>query len=340
MKQTLVVAFAIVFLLCAASHSFADDTEFFSYYVTPDVWIIVDVSGSMCWDMNACYTWGDGSSPAGSNNYAGRDTDGDSLPNDSRMYLVKNAIHMLVNDDTINIRWGLSSFYQLPLSVAGQPSETHYRDAATYPEWWRCTTSPSPYVIPDMKWRGANPTYAYQHFDMKVQLAEGQPAHKQEISRWVDNNSGGATAKEFRADGGTPIACALRGVRYEYQSTIPHDNAKWCRGYYIILLTDGEATVGIDPATYHLGENALCSPEQWPPPQWMQEQCWWEAESLMNTYIAAQGPDTAGYTQIKTFVVGVGMAGAANMDSLARYGGTGHYYPATSPEQLQHVLRS
>ncbi len=330
MKHIVIVVFSVLFLLFTISSFFADDTQFFSYYVTPDVWIIFDTSGSMSWDMQGCHTWGDGSE-----DYEGRDTDGDGLPNDARLYMVKNAIHGLVNDPEIDIRWGLASFYQ---SEYNGESDDWYRipDAGfLYPVWSECYSSPSSYSRPNMWWHSATRPDAYEAFFMRVEMSEGAPAHLNAISEWVDNVTSSAPKKEFHAQGGTPLAGALRGVRYEYMSKIPSDNAKWCRGYYVILLTDGEPTYGIDTT-----DNVSWSGYNGSSPQWMKDQCYQEAESLMHTYIPPHGGDPDTVLPIKTYVIGIGMVGSGTLDSIAIAGGTEHYYPATNPEELQEVLRA
>jgi len=338
MKQYVLGFIAVIFILTLATPFFADDQEFFTYYVTPDVWIILDTSGSMEWDMNGCPTYGDGDAVI---DKRGRDTDGDGIANDSRMYLVKQAIHMMVADPEIDIRWGLSSYYQTEYSGN---SDSHYRvpnSGHSYPVWSDCVPwwSSSYWHIPNLWWHGSTRTYAYQAFLQRVVMAEASSAHTNEILSWVDCNSSSAGKKELRAQGGTPIAGALRGVRYEYESTIASDNAKWCRGYYVILLTDGEPTYGIDQATYNQGKNAKWSGDGNSSPQWMKDQCKWEAESLMTAHIPAQGGDTAMTVQIKTYVIGVGNdVGAPTLDSIAARGGTEHYYPATDPSELQQAL--
>ncbi len=304
MKYLIKLLLASVFLICTVSSFFADDTEFFRYYVTPNVWIILDTSGSMTWDMQGDWTGGDGSE-----GYEGWDTDGDGLPNDARMYMVKNALHMLVSDPEIEIRWGLASFYQ---DDYWGSSDGKYTENI----WWHSATQP----------------LAYQAFFQRVQMAEGAPAHINAILKWVDN--GGTPPKqEFRAQGGTPIPGALRGARYEYQSTIPQDNARWCRGYYVLFLTDGEPTYGINPDGTWAGNGSFVDP------LW-QSQCASEAESLMNTYIPPQGGDPEQVVPIKTFVVGVGLEGSTTLENMAIAGGTNHYYPATSPEELQAILQT
>lgn len=338
MKYISIVLFAALFIVFAASPFFGDDQEFFSYYVTPDIWIILDTSGSMTWDMAGCPTYGDGSGTE-ANGYLGRDTDGDGIPHDARIYIVKDAIRNMILDPEIDIRWGLSTFYQ---DIYWGSSDGQYRvpDSGTYPLWSICNPPWFAHSNPDMWWHGATETYAYEAFMMRVQLAEGAPSHINEIESYMDHIVGTSPKKEFHAQGGTPIAGALRGVRYEYMSTIPMDNAKWCRGYYVILLSDGEPTYGIDQATYDQGKNALWGPYDAASPQWMKNQCYWEAESLMNTYIAAQGPDPDTVLPVKTYVIGIGNEGGGTLDTIAICGGTEQYYPATNPDELAEVLRS
>lgn len=330
MKQITVSILAFLFIICMATPFLADDQQFFSYYVTPDVWIILDTSGSMEWDMQGCATYGDGDAVS---DYSGRDTDGDGLPNDSRMYLAKQALYELVSDPEIDIRWGLATFYQAQYSAA---SDAHYRvpnSGFSYPHWTECNPYWSSYYRPQIWWHTATKTYAYEAFSMHVEMAEGAPSHIAEILRYVDCNSADAGKKELRAQGGTPIPGALRGVRYEYQSKIPSDNAKWCRGYYVLLLTDGEPTYGIGSGGTWIGGGNYVDPLY-------QKQCKQEAESLMNTYIAPHGGDPDTVLPIKTYVVGVGLEGSETLDSMAYYGGTEHYYPATNPEELQEILRA
>ncbi len=329
MKKNILSLLIFLMFLLTASAFYADDTEFFTVRATPDVWILLDTSGSMTWDLSGCPTWGDGSE-----GYEGRDTDGDSLPNDARMHIIKTALHGLVSDPEVDVRWGLATYYQKKYSAK---SDDHYRQATSYPAWYECNSSPSAYSRPNMWWHSGTQTYAYEAFGMRVQMAEGAPSHINEILSWIDNSS--ANFKELRAQGGTPIPGALRGARYEYQSTIASDNARWCRGYYVLLLTDGEPTYGIEQESYDQGKNAKWSDYDGGSPSWMKQQCWWEADSLMNTYIPAQGPDPEQVVQIKTYVVGMGLEGSSTLDSIAYYGGTDHYYPASDPEELQAVLK-
>ncbi|MCK4235448.1 hypothetical protein KAX75_13545, partial [candidate division WOR-3 bacterium] len=275
--------------------------------------------------MNGCYTFGDGSE-----DHEGRDTDGDSLPNDSRMYVVKNALYNMVSDPEIDIRWGLAAFYQ---EKDNRASDFWYRVSDSFPDHSICNPGvwSFPGYRPDIWWHGATKDSAYEAFQMHVEMAEGAPAHINEILRWVDNVSG--NFKELRAQGGTPLPGVLRGVRYEYMSNIPSDNAKWCRGYYVLLLTDGEPTYGIGNGGAWAGDGGTID-TLW------QKQCKWEADSLMHTYIAPHGGDPDTVLPIKTYVVGIGLEGSGTLDSIAKYGGTEEYYPATNPQELQEVLRA
>jgi len=316
MKHSCVIIFTLLFVLCVVSQFFADDQEFFSYYVTPDVWIILDTSGSMTFDMySSANTNGDGSV-----NYEGMDMNGDSLSNDARMYMLKNALYQLINDPEIYLRWGMATFYQSK-------------------SWSPCSYYVPPYSTTDsIWWHYGTRTYAYEAFQERISMAEGDSAHIARISAWIDN-AGSANPKddslEFRGDGQTPIAGALRGVRYRYQEDIATDTtgARWCKNFFVLLLTDGEPTQGIDTTTYNQGKNALWSDHTVP------AQCWWEADSLLHTHIPPSGGNPPQTVAIKTYVIGIGLAGSATLDSIAKRGGTEGYYYAGDPDELQEALR-
>ncbi|GAH51317.1 unnamed protein product, partial [marine sediment metagenome] len=108
--------------------------------------------------------------------------DGDSLPNDSRMYIVKNALYNMVSDPEIDIRWGFASFYQEKDSSA---SDTWYRVSDSFPDHSICNPDvwSFPGYRPDIWWHGATKDSAYEAFQMHVEMAEGAQAHINEILR-------------------------------------------------------------------------------------------------------------------------------------------------------------
>ncbi len=183
-----------------------------------------------------------------------------------------------------------------------------------------------------------NPTYAYQGFNEVVGMDYGDSAHLAEISKWIDHNE---TNGEITAGGCTPLPGALRGARYRYMDDIDVDTtgARWCRRYFVLLLTDGEPTYGIDTTNYNAGKLSGtmgdCNTYEW-----MKTQCYWEANSLRRTWVP-YGTDSTNCEQevdIKTYVIGVALE-SYTLDSIAIYGGTEHYYPANNPDSLNLALK-
>jgi type IV pilus assembly protein PilY1 len=277
MKHALVIFLSTLFLLCMVSPFLADDQEFFSYYVKPEIWIILDSSGSMAWDFGG----------------------------PTRMEAAKDALYEVVNDPEITVRWGFATFYQ----------------------YWSHNS-----------WRGGTMTYAYRAFLQREPMADGDSTQRANISRWIDHNWG---YYEVNPNGGTPIPGVLRGVRYRYQDDIHGDTtgARWCRKFYVLLLTDGEPTYGIQPSTYNRGKNARWDGNGSNVTQTWKNECYWEADSLRHTYIPyGSYPNHEQEIDIKTYVIGVGYA-SNTLDSIALMGGTEEYYPAGNPEELREALQ-
>ncbi|RKZ23387.1 hypothetical protein DRQ23_03170 [bacterium] len=320
------------------------DEEFFTSFHAPDVLIILDSSGSMSWNMNGSATYGDGT-VGGDFYYRGHlvphpfygyahDWYGSGQTQRygdlSRMHIVKAAMETTLVRISGTFRWGLATFYQ---RHRGHTS-TWYR-AWYYDRRWRT-------YYPDVQWQGTQTTYAVDQCMIRVPIsnAQGQnQSHINQIMRLLDSQINNLNDQnEMRADGGTPIAPALRGARYWYKNFLWNDNARWCRNYNIVLLTDGEPTYGIDPSTYTQGENARMSGYDGSSPLWMRRQCFWEAESLQHIHIPAQGNHPAQDVAINVYVVGIGMAGSATLDSIAYYGGTDSALFAGSPREVAEAL--
>ncbi|MCK4233773.1 hypothetical protein KAX75_05055, partial [candidate division WOR-3 bacterium] len=182
------------------------------------------------------------------------------------------------------------------------------------------------------------PTFAYQGFHVVVDMDYGDSAHIAEISRWIDHFGGNG---EIWAGGCTPLPGALRGAGYRYMDEIDADTtgARWCRRYFVLLLTDGEPTYGIDSTNYNAGKLSGtiggCSTYEW-----MKTQCYKEANSLRRTWVP-YGTDSTNCDQevdIKTYVIGVALV-SYTLDSIAIYGGTEHYYAANNPDSLNVALK-
>jgi Tfp pilus tip-associated adhesin PilY1 len=268
--------------------AFADDADLFKVSVEPDVLVILDCSGSMTLDVNGNYTWGDGSA-----DYPGRDTNGDGFANDSRMYIVKGALTRIIGQRE-NLRWGFETFPH-------QTQTNHY--SSFYRE--------SPYGAGDelqIPWQGG-----YGDGDIQVVIAQGEPAHLQQMYNLFDNVH---QIQELRADGATAIGGAMYTARNFLTAEIQTDfNGKMiCRRYFCILVGDGE-------------ENAYPANNPHNP--------YTETSLLREIVIDSLTFD------VETYTIGVAVAGGAGeqcLDSIAKLGGTYHYYPATSLAALDTIF--
>jgi type IV pilus assembly protein PilY1 len=288
MKYKIILLISVFLVLCSASQFLADDQQFFSYYVKPEIWLVLDTSGSMATGFGG----------------------------DSRLYVAKDAIYQVINDPDINIRWGFATFYQEYVYIE------HW--------WWG-----------EWTWKGSNhngteytPEYAYKAFFIRTPMGEPDSTHRAEISAWVDH-IWEPDSLELEADGYTPLPNVLRGAYVRFRKDISEDTtgARWCRKFYVMLVTDGEPTHGIDPDTYY--EDTLAKWDANAPDK-LGQTCK-EADSLRNLRIPASGGNPAQTIEVKTYVIGVG-PGLSNLNQIAEHGGTEHYYPANNPQELQDAL--
>lgn len=303
--------FIVVLLgLLVSGGLLSEDADLLQVSIEPDVLLIFDTSGSMTFDMNGNYTWGDGS-----DYFPGRDTNGDGFTNDSRMYILKKAIYEVV-EKHLGIRFGLMTYGQY--AAKNEPSRGGPGGGGLYREF--------PYMVSNTQniwWHGVDGSgndywpKSYPDKDHQVLIAPmglaGDAAHVGEIQQWCD---GATQAVELRGDGGTPIGGALYWARQYYtQKLIPKDPAKRCRGYFVLLLSDGEES--------GYPYNNPYSP-------------YTEATRLRND-VQIMGI----HYEVQTYVCGVAVAGGSGatcLDSIAKLGGTKHYYPATTPEELDTAL--
>jgi hypothetical protein len=133
------------------------------------------------------------------------------------------------------------------------------------------------------------------------------------VNAGADVPVGAGTAAQIQAQiagtspaNSTPTTAAINAA-VTYFSTVNDGLA-----HYILLATDGQPNC--DPGT-----SGTVS-----------------ATSVANTVAAITAAATAG---VKTYVIGIGPS-AGNLDNFAAAGGTGNYYPATSPDALTAALSS
>ena len=292
----------------------AGDADLFTTRVEPNVMIIFDTSGSMTFDIwhdeppgawwryycrypySLYFTWGDGSEE-----FPGVDTNGDGFANDSRMYNLKAALR-LVLQQTSGLRFALATY--------GQRKGNYFGDW-----YWIPSYCSRPRRRAQIHWDGRYWPYEYpgpsRIHVLRVPFGEG-PEHKQQIYRWIDNREQPGHI-ELRADGGTPIGGTVYWVRKYFQKhVIPNDIAKDCRRYFVLLLTDGEANGYL----YGNPHNP-----------------WHEIDRLRHVHAAGRTYD------IRTFVIGIGIPGSAQLQQFAEIGGTHRYYPATNPDEMVEALQ-
>lgn len=310
------ICFIILLILPAAV--FTDDEVFFMIRMDPSIMLILDSSGSMTWDMAGNATCGDGSI-----DYEGRDTDGDLLPNDSRLYIVKAALRNVVTVNT-EFQYGLMTYGQIYTWTDAYYYYPYYYSNWYWPYYCNCTWNWYPPYSTwygyyrtaylwwwGMTWPTSYPDYA--HYPLRVPIGPHTPAHTDSIIAWIDNDCGYPSLlngdHEIRACGSTPIGGSLYWVLNYYQSYILQDPAKNCRRYFVLLVSDGEE------------EEWTLNPYTW-------------AANLRHTPVGGETYD------VQTFALGIGgnMVGSPMLDSIAKLGGTQHAYFATTPGALDSTL--
>ncbi|MBW2261442.1 MAG: hypothetical protein JRG91_05650, partial [Deltaproteobacteria bacterium] len=210
--------------------------------IKPYMMLVVDTSGSMAWDVSGTYTWGDGSSDYWTGGTTqcceGLDTDGDGLPNDSRLYLAKNALSLMVSASG-DVLFGLTKFPQTFFATSP------YNGA----DWYENNQNPGTGINDRIRYDGlCSGTFAQT---IVVPFAED---NSNAILDWMDHhefiNSTTPDGFELRSDGATPLGYTIGQIRAYYAGTvIPGDSKRDCRPYSTIIVTDGAESCGGNPTS-------------------------------------------------------------------------------------------
>ena len=299
----------------------------------PRVAVILDSSGSMLWSLGGTPTFGDGTTE-----HPGVDLNGDTRANDSRIYAAKDALGQLISAYP-EIDFALARYHQdegpqrscqsakwfecatnccsfddprngiatspvacqvhLPrIGAAGTIDLTVHDDA---PAANRCINYAGTCGSPR---RGADILVGFEH-DVR-EYVSWLDGHETNFVNDVTPGAfcGGLAGDcEIRPTGPTPLAGSLEAV-YDYVHPIQlEDPAAACRGYSVILISDGGEDCGGTPAN------------------------------------AATALRTAG---INTYVIGVSVNAAegATLNAIASAGGTGSFIPVNAADQLLPALVS
>ncbi|MEM1417907.1 MAG: vWA domain-containing protein, partial [Myxococcota bacterium] len=237
----------------------------------PRVLVILDTSASMLQDLDGGPTFGDGSLE-----HPGLDTDGDGDANDARLFLAKEAVSQLI-----------SNYPEIDFALARYAQDTSADQSCQLAAWIECAgifatyddpgdnTGPVECIV-DV---GAGTrtirrvstgeeciNYAGSCGDPRrgADILAGFGSDTRDVVRWLDGRetdfrTGTATGDycahadggdcELRATGPTPLEGALDAA-FDYITPIQTtDPCTACRGYSVILVTDGAESCDGDPAT-------------------------------------------------------------------------------------------
>ena len=267
--------------------------------IKPYIMILLDTSSSMLINPNnpGWESLGDGSNNAPyrtgwSNCCPGIDTAGwdtDSLPNDSRLYIAKDALRDIVSGYG-DVQFGLMRYRQYECAI-GWGQDMNYIVFPAYQGNMRsglgATVNQTGWGQPYQSGTRELDLITYVGFNCRVGAACGLNTtgtcntsgsggdvlvpigedSQNEILRWLDNSetfssnpapptSGTLrcaattiTNPELRASGLTPLARSIDAARTYFAGVIAADPPllRTCRGYYLVIITDGDDTCGGDP---------------------------------------------------------------------------------------------
>jgi len=227
------------FLTDPGCHSWNDDDET-DFTFPADIYarllVVFDTSGSMNW--NACaptFTGGDGSSACGGDDVLCAECNasgcGDGLPNDSRLYKVKDGISDAVTAYG-SVEWGLMRFHQREVD-------------------FQCPTTNA--SLQSGGWQGAGAAPCGGGFNAGDLLVGFSPDNAADLLEWMDHDSNypgtppAGMDFELRGSGTTPLGGSLNSAQTYITTTQGADPVAACRPYRVILVTDGGETCGGDP---------------------------------------------------------------------------------------------
>jgi hypothetical protein len=241
----------------------------------PRFLVIVDTSGSMLLDLDGHFTFGDGSA-----GHLGVDSDGDSVAgNDSRLYQAKQALTNVISAYVPEIDFALARFSQgTQANVNCQLA--HWFECAgiccTYdnpvgntgttpggPCYVSAGAAGSLEVLPQSTGdecinyagscgavrRGADILVGFERpVNQALMWLDHQETNFQNVRTEGDHcDWAGGGDCELRGTGPTPLADSLYSAKAYLARTLAEDIIAGCRGYSVILLTDGTETCGGDP---------------------------------------------------------------------------------------------
>ncbi|MFH1436798.1 MAG: hypothetical protein ABIJ56_13915, partial [Pseudomonadota bacterium] len=265
------ILFAAAMLMSPAAGS---QTQF-----KPYIMILLDTSSSMLVNPcgSGCTSWetmGDGSNdsfdPGWGNAYPGIDTptwDGDSEPNDSRLYIAKDAIASVVNTYG-DVTFGLMRYRATECILCYGDSTAEvvfpmYMDNMGAAGGGASFTKPATWPTPPYQ-PGTHrlDMISYQGFISRDVNGRCEPLgaaggdvlvgfyedNQYNILEWIDHHEQFNVPRtaildhEIRATGFTPLARSITAAQNYMVPIMTADPKGECRGYYLVIITDGEDT--------------------------------------------------------------------------------------------------
>jgi len=239
----------------------------------PRVAVVLDTSASMLLDLKGFPTFGDGS-----DGQEGLDLDGDGDPNDSRLFLAREAVGQLV-----------SAYPEIDFALARYHQDQGVDRSCQAAAWFECQDLVASYDDPtnntgDVLCEVSTGPGAMDSETVRVDpngdecinyagscgpprrgadILSGFGTPARDLVRWLDGaetdfrnvatpgdycaHSAGGDC-EVRATGPTPIAGSLQAIEDYVVPIRATDPELSCRNYSVILVTDGAESCGGDPA--------------------------------------------------------------------------------------------
>ncbi|MCB9661524.1 MAG: hypothetical protein H6726_28015 [Sandaracinaceae bacterium] len=236
----------------------------------PRIAVILDTSASMLQNLAGFATFGDGSLE-----HPGLDTDGNMQPDDSRMYLAKEALAQVI-----------SSYPEIDFALARYHQDTALDQSCQIAKWIECAgifatydnpTDNTGNVICNVNINGTTTVQVRETSTGEecinyagscggprrgADILAGFGSDTIDVVRWLDSRETAFDASEtpgdfcahssgndceIRATGPTPLAGSLQAIQDYMLPLIATDPCTSCRGYSVILVTDGDESCNGNP---------------------------------------------------------------------------------------------
>ncbi len=239
----------------------------------PRIAVVLDTSSSMLLDLEGYPTFGDGSVER-----PGIDTDGNGAPDDSRLFLAREALAQVI-----------SAYPEVDFALARYHQDQGFERSCQIAKWFECSGLIGTYDNPTDNTGdvicnvaiGPSTQIPVREISMSgdecinyagtcgpprrgADILSGFGTPTRDLVRWLDGRETAFDADvtpgdvcrhrragrdcEVRASGVTPLAGSLQAIEDYMVPIRATDPSTGCRGYSVILVTDGTESCDGDPA--------------------------------------------------------------------------------------------